>query len=124
MSNETRKPPTRPGWWWARWNNPHANPTAFFVEDKGGKLWFDARDEDYSGSPAWSVEHMAGHIVWLASIPGPAVLAALAEYSAAFMARDDDARAGGSYANGEVRRERIAADALHAAIRAERDGAV
>ena len=28
MSNEMRKLPTRPGWWWARWNNPHANPTA------------------------------------------------------------------------------------------------
>ena len=117
MSNEMRKLPTRPGWWWARWNNPHANPTAFFVEDKGGKLWFDARDEDYSGSPAWSVEHMAGHIVWLAPIPGPDVLAALAEWSAALADWDEFPTTACGW------RMEDADLALRAAIRAERDGA-
>ncbi len=118
MSNEARKVPTRPGWWVGQRNaaaprhtdNPEPHPVA--VTMRGGKLCVGTTPV---ADPHWT---------WFAEIPGPAVLAALAEYSAAFMARDNDARAGGSYANGEVRRERIAADALHDAIRAERDGAV
>ena len=110
MSNETRKVPTRPGWWWREGNR---GP---YIEEV---------DCDQNHAPFLAIlgSNVVDDGTWLAPIPGPEVLAALAEYSAAFMARDDDARAGGSYANGEVRRERIAADALHAAIRAERDGA-
>lgn len=105
--------PAKPGKWYVRVND---GPVEIMrVIGEGGQSVID------SGGTPRPIEWWRG-LRFIAPIPGPAVLAALAEYSAAFVARDDDAQAGGSYANGEVRRERIAADALHDAIRAERDG--
>lgn len=60
-------------------------------------------------------------IVWLAPIPGPAVLAALAKYTAAIYAIDnapvDSEERDEAFEDWEASRSK-----MHAAIRAERDG--
>ena len=71
MSEQQQPPciPTRPGWWWCQYTGPlsetiSAGPDMVYVDPAVG---FDT-------DPNWQ---------WLAPIPGPAVLAALAEYEAA-----------------------------------------
>ena len=88
--------PTKPGWWWARWAGMDAE-----------MVWSENID---GAHPAWQ---------WLAPIPGPAVLAALARYGEALHAvdtrwsRPDDPDPNFRF-HGAVAK-------LHAAIRAERD---
>lgn len=108
--------PTRAGWWYAQWahDEPSDNGSlVVLVRGDGGRLFV------HLGGVTSDLRAFR----WLAPIPGPEVCAALAEYTEAHTAMLTDARAGGSYAKGECRRDRLALDALHAAIRAERDGA-
>ena len=116
MSNEPRKLPTRPGWWWADMSEWHGigdvppEPLEVYIE--GGRIEFDGMDCDSPGED---------QVRFLAPIPGPAVLAALAEYIGALYDIDDKPA-------GSDGRERAFSDwtsvqsALHSAIRAERDG--
>ena len=112
MSNETRKLPTRAGWWWY---GDELLPSRIEVAEKDGALVARAYNRD--------ILVTSGALRWLAPLPGPDVCAALAEYGEAYSLMILDARRGGSYANGEARRVRLAEDALDDAIRAERDGA-
>lgn len=107
MSNETRKLPTRPGAWYAQWEHdePSDDGTLIvWVQEDGGRL----------------LVHLGGltsdlrAFRWLAPIPGPAVLAALAEYGDAILHR------GPKQGDVNVRESLLALDI---AIRAERDGA-
>lgn len=118
MSNETRKLPTRPGWWWGipkTWNEDR--------ETQAIRVAQSPYSNDLLASGLASVGVWLEDVDWLAPIPGPDVCAALAEYGEAYSLMILDARRGGSYANGEARRVRLAEDALDDAIRAERDGA-
>lgn len=96
--------PTRPGWWWRETTN--GARISEVVDGYGGLV-------AASGCP---VADASGK--WLAPIPGPAVLAALAEYGEALLALDEL----------NVRELRgafgvldSACAKLHDAIRAERD---
>lgn len=111
MSNETRKVPTRPGWWVGQRNaaaprrtdNPEPHPIA--VTMRGGKLCAGASPVT---EPCWT---------WFGPVPGPAVLAALAEYSDAVHACD--------VAEAEIApflARAAAGRALRDVLRAERDG--
>ena len=112
MSNETRKLPTRPGWWWREGNR---GP---YIEEV---------DCDQNHAPFLAIlgSNVVDDGTWLAPIPGPAVLAALAEYADALAAcsalaapedYDDDTAMLTFEASRDARR------ALDAAIRAERGG--
>lgn len=104
--------PTRPGWWWAdmsKWHGFDALPEPLEAYIEGGRATFDGMDDD---------EPSEDQVTWIAPIPGPAVLAALAEYGEALLALDEL----------NVRELRgafgvldSACTKLHAAIRAERD---
>ena len=103
MSNETRKLPTRRGGWWRQGTYC---PYIEEVEGADGDLFVSM-----TGIP------VVDDGTWLAPIPGPAVLAALAEYTELLAFVD---------ASGKVTGPLDAAglDAgLRDAIRAERDGA-
>ena len=117
MSNETRKLPTRPGWWYGYWTDQAdhgdgSSATMFEVIDLFGEMCFKEDGHEYG----------VGHVTWLAPIPGPAVLAALAEYGEALVGADTSQ---------PKSRERVLARgrlveagiAMANAIRAERDGA-
>lgn len=123
--------PTRPGWWWVRRRRtasaiPGAIGMAEVYRSAFGMKLLAARLDGAS----FSIDN----IEWLAEVPPPAVCAAWAAggrpsaavleavgvYGDAYMAMDADRRAGGSYANGEAHRMRVAEDVLRAAIRAER----
>lgn len=106
--------PTRAGWWLGQRNaaaprhtdNPEPHPIA--VTMRGGKLCAGT-------SPV--TDH---HWTWLAPIPGPAVMAALAEYGEAVSECD----ATPQWGQGKAILARYAAESrLQNAIRAERDGA-
>lgn len=105
MSNETRKLPTRPGWW--------------MVSDSGMPPIARSVISGESGL----IVHMGGvtlrvdapDFTWLAPIPGPAVLAALAEYGDAVLQRGPMQARGVNVSDALL--------ALEDAIRSERDGA-
>ena len=112
MSNETRKLPTRPGWWWGREflggrrGLGDLKPCLLAIREDDGALMVEG--PLHLDNPDF--------YEWLAPIPGPEVLAALAEWSAA----DADWNEFETTACGWRRDD---ADlALRAAIRAERDG--
>ena len=119
MSNETRKLPTRPGWWW--YHDP-SSPHAVCVYVGKSEISGDLIIETTGGIvPAYETDGD-----WLSLVPGPAVLAALAEYADALVAcsalaapedYEDDTAMLTFVASRDARR------ALDAAIRAERDGA-
>lgn len=109
MSNETRKLPTRPGWWWIKADPRDTSgglpyEAVVVYQGRGGLL--------VSGRTPNRVDQNGG-IDWLAPIPSPEVCAALAEYAAAFLSYDD----------GHVANFLSAVDGLQAQLRAERDGA-
>ena len=89
--------PDKPGWWWARWAGMNAE-----------MVWSENIDGAHS---AWE---------WLAPIPGPEVCAALARYADALAALDAEPN-DRIPTVGIMREFNDAGDALHAAIRAERD---
>lgn len=104
MSNETRKLPTRAGWWWRMGNH---GP---YVEEVDG-------DQNHALFLAIDGSDVVDDGTWLAPIPGPEVCAALARRAKALTALDDLG------ASREVADEFVeAGDALDDAIRAERDG--
>lgn len=107
MSNETRKLPTRPGWWWREGNR---GP---YIEEV---------DCDQNHAPFLAIDGapVVDDGTWLAPIPGPAVLAALAEYGVALAGCD--AATAGELGNAIIDRF-VAESKLQDAIRAERDGA-
>ena len=104
MSNETRKLPTRPGWWWRRGNH---GP---YIEEVDG-------DQNHGLFLAIDGSDVVDDGTWLAPIPGPAVLAALAEYGNALIGAGDSGT--GKLADGYLAAWQQLADT----IRAERDGA-
>ena len=111
MSNETRKLPTRPGWWLI-----NADP-----RDTSGGLPYEAVVV-YQGRGGLLVSGRTpnrvdqnGGITWLAPIPSPTVLAALAKYGDAVLQRGPMQARGVSVSGALL--------ALEDAIRAERDGA-
>lgn len=111
MSNETRKLPTRPGWWLIGADPRDTSgglpyEAVVVYQGRGGLL--------VSGRTPNRVDQNGG-IVWLAPIPGPEVLAALAELVAELALYDDGASTFG--------RLDTARTAFTAALRAERGGA-
>lgn len=104
MSNETRKLPDAPGWWWGKWDDVSLCLEVYTVNGEGGL--FATR----TGYPVADPR-----ITWLAPIPGPAVCPALAEYGEAVMQRGPTQARGVSVSSALL--------ALEDAIRAERDGA-
>jgi hypothetical protein len=105
MSNEARKVPTRPGWWWREGNH---GPYVVEVDDSDGVLFVVADEVRDDGS-------------WLASIPSPAVCAALAEYARAGAAFDDaKADQGEAWTGDWYNALAESLTALREAIRAER----
>lgn len=107
MSNETRKLPTRPGWWLVESTNDYE------PEILTAMVFGDGFCRCYGDHKNWHVD--SGWLTWLAPIPGPEVLAALAEYGDALAESLDDGMRGS-------RREGQAWDVLRSAILAERDG--
>ena len=112
MSEQQQPPciPTRPGWWWCQYTGPlsetiSAGPDMVYVDPAVG---FDT-------DPNWQ---------WLAPIPGPAVLAALAEYGRldALIEGVDEVHADQPDILRGMRHRAEALSALALAIRAERDG--
>ena len=121
MSNESPKLPTRPGWWWREGNH---GP---YIEEVDG-------DQNHAPFLAILGSNVVDDGTWLAPIPGPEVLAALAEYTAAVHARDDEGenrvrciQEGGSNSADDlmelVEEMEYSAEMLADAIRADRDGA-
>lgn len=102
--------PERPGWWWAMLIS-NDEPEVMMVD--GGM-----RATVLGWSTHVSVDDPC--IRWLAPIPGPAVLAALAEYGEALAGLDAEPN-DWIPTVGIMRAFNDAGDALHAAIRAERD---
>lgn len=114
MSNETRKLPTRPGWWWADITDITGLVSrdvveVYRAEGHGDRLFI------YDKNSIDRADHE-----WLAPIPGPEVCAALAEYGVSLSMADS--RMGGM-SSPEIAGHFRASDALDTAIRAERDGA-
>ena len=112
MSNETRKLPTRPGWWLIKADPRDTSgglpyEAVVVYQGRGGLL--------VSGRTPNRVDQNGG-IVWLAPIPGPDVCAALAEWSEALADWDEFPTTACGW------RLEDADLALRAAIRAERDG--
>lgn len=108
--NGERIMPTRAGWWWRMGDYC---PYVEEVDGVAGDLYLHL-----TGTPVVDDD------TWLAPIPGPAVLAALARYSEAL--DDHDVLWDGAdfiTRNNVTNRFNDAGDALDAAIRAERDGA-
>lgn len=112
MSNESRKLPTRPGWWWRETAN--GMRISEVAEGYGGLVGAA------SGCPVADAP-----CEWLAPIPGPAVLAALAEYDRldALIEGSDEVHADQPDVLRVMLRRSEALSALALAIRAERDGA-
>ena len=108
MGHETRKVPTRPGWWWAdmsEWHGVDGPPEPLEVYIDDGVAGFDGMFDD---QPAEQ------QVRFLAPIPGPAVLAALSEWFAAHELDCTEAGHQDRFWDAEI--------ALADAIRAERDG--
>lgn len=111
MSNETRKLPTRAGWWWAdmsEWHGVEGPPEPLEVYVDRGVAGFDGMFDDQPADQ---------QVRFLAPIPGPEVCVALAEYGDAleFWRENKTPVAGGQVSD--------ALRLLDTAIRAERDGA-
>ena len=109
-----RKLPTRPGWWWRRGNH---GP---YIEEVDG-------DQNHALFLAIDGSDVVDDGTWLAPIPGPAVLAALAECAMAWNEIDERnaiaAKRGPDVPVAASARTARAIDRLRDAIRAERDGA-
>ena len=112
MQRRLRKLPPRPGWWWREGRLiPYIEEVAgdqnhdLFIPISGGPIEDDG--------------------LWLAPIPGPAVLAALAEYDRldALIEGSDEVHADQPDVLRVMLRRSEALSALALAIRAERDGA-
>ena len=112
MSNEARKVPTRPGWWWRQGNH---GP---YIEEVDG-------DQNHAPFLAILGSNVVDDGTWLAPIPGPEVLAALAEYDRldALIEGSDEVHADQPDVLRVMLRRSEALSALALAIRAERDGA-
>lgn len=102
--------PTRAGWWLGRFRLGD-KPEAMMVD-------IDMRVTVLGWSTRVPVDDP--RITWLAPIPGPAVLAALAEYGEALAGLDAEPN-DRIPTVGIMRAFNDAGDALHDAIRAERD---
>ena len=111
MSNEARKLPTRRGGWWRQGTYC---PYIEGVEGVDGDLYVSM-----TGIP------VVDDGTWLAPIPGPEVLAALAEYDRldALIEGSDEVHADQPDVLRVMLRRSEALSALALAIRAERDGA-
>lgn len=106
--------PTRAGWWWGQW------PSGSHIRPEVAEVF----DDMMATSASWGHEVPVTEVTWLAPIPGPAILAALARYAEAL--DDLDALWDGAdfiTRNNVTNLAHAAGDALHDAIRAERDGA-
>lgn len=103
--------PTRPGRWYAQWAHDEPSDDMIFV---ASVLQDDHRLFVHLGGVTSDLRALR----WLAPIPGPAVLAALAEYGEAVLALDElnvrELRGAFGVLDGACAK-------LHAAIRAERD---
>ena len=114
MGHETRKLPTRPGWWLARIGDGEPFCSRVWIQGMDNAMIATDAEGGHRLVSAWT------DAAWLAPIPGPEVCAAVAEYGAAVLAADgapDESSLTSFLA-------RSAADrALRDAIRAERDGA-
>ncbi len=106
MSNETRKLPDAPGWWWCKAFG--GEPAPRLVIDNGRILVVNVAGTIESAEDFSAFE-------WLAPIPGPEVCAALAEWFAAHELDCTEAGHQDRFWDAEI--------ALADALRAERDGA-
>lgn len=81
MDNETRKLPTRAGWYWYHDpSSPHGVCVYVGKSTITGQMILDTTDG------IMAVDEIAGE--WIAPIPAPAVLVALAEYTRQANAHD------------------------------------
>ena len=114
MSNETRKLPTRPGWWWYHDpSSPHGVCVYVGKSPISGQMILDTT----GGIVA--ADEVDGE--WLAPVPGPAMCTALARYSD--LRRRFESEPAAAL---DTWKEAMGLGVLHSAIRserAERDGA-
>jgi hypothetical protein len=105
--------PTRPGRWYAQWAHDEPSDDMIFIASV-------LQDEHRLFVHLGGVTSDLRALRFIAPIPGPAVLAALAEYGEALAGLDAEPN-DRIPTVGIMRAFNDAGDALHAAIRAERD---